>query len=402
MGTIDKFFETSSSKRSEVFRWMRRVLRLIFLGPIAGLMAACGLRFIIISNPDRIGHLAGEVDCFLKERALGLIPHTNPVLLLRRKKAANTALLDLYKGQLTVWDRTWQRVLFSQFARFEMLRVPLGRPVVALKESAYHSQITALWNDRPPLVQLPDVFQADGSSKALQMGIPEDKWFVPLHVREGGYSPVDENMHAHRNADISTYALAIEEITSRGGLVIRMGDPTMTPVIPQYGLIDYANSSFKSDKMDIWLCANARFLIGTTSGLTNVTGMFNRPSALTNMVPLGGCYGMYPNDISIAKKMHNHNGESIPFAEIFNSGLARARYAWIFEEREIKVEANTPEEIRDLTMEMLAKHDGKFELTKEDEILQLRFRALLRPGDYSYGSVARMGRDWLRSYAHLI
>lgn len=366
------------------------------------MMAACGLRFAIISNPNRIGHLAAEVDCFLKERSLGLVPPVNPVLLIPQKKAGNSALLDIYKEHLTVWEKSWQRVLFSQFCRFDMLRLPLSRPVVAIDESASYSQIMALWEDRAPIIKLPQPFLDEGYRLLKQMGLPDGVWFVPLHVREAGYSPVDDNMHSHRNADIATYDIAIDEIIARGGWVIRMGDPSMTPMRTRAGLIDYARSSFKADKMDIWLCAHAHFFLGSSSGLAVVAGMFNRPAALTNMIPLGACYGMSPRDVSIAKKMIKHDGGSISFEKMFSSGLSRQRYAWLFEEHEITIKNNTPEEIRDVTLEMLARHDGTFASTKEDETLQLRFRALLRPGDYSYGSTARMGRNWLRTHAHLL
>jgi hypothetical protein len=85
-----------------------------------------------------------------------------------------------------------------------------------------------------------------------KMGIPKDAWFVCLHVREQGYLGTYSG-HVHRNSSISNYLPAINSITQKGGFVVRMGDPTMTPLQPMDKVIDYALSNFRSNLMDIYL-----------------------------------------------------------------------------------------------------------------------------------------------------
>jgi len=69
-----------------------------------------------------------------------------------------------------------------------------------------------------------------------------------------------------RNANISDYTDAMRAIVARGGWCIRVGDPTMRPLDPIPGVVDYARSSSKSDWMDLFLCARCRFFLGNTSG----------------------------------------------------------------------------------------------------------------------------------------
>ena len=59
------------------------------------------------------------------------------------------------------------------------------------------------------------------------MGVPEDAWFAVCHVREGGFKGEEK----FRDADITTYFEAFNEIVKRGGWVIRMGDNTMAPFV---------------------------------------------------------------------------------------------------------------------------------------------------------------------------
>jgi len=53
-------------------------------------------------------------------------------------------------------------------------------------------------------------------------------------------------------------------------------------------------------------------------------------------------------------------------------------------------------------LEMLERLEGRTNYSQEDEELQRRFKVLMRPGHYSYGGISRIGRDFLRKYAHLL
>jgi hypothetical protein len=66
------------------------------------------------------------------------------------------------------------------------------------------------------------------------------------------------------------------------------------------------------------------------------------------------------------------------------------------------VDENTPDDIRDLVLEMLERTAGTVVYTEKDEALQRRFKQMMRPSHYSYGSVARVGRDFLRKYRRLL
>ena len=72
-------------------------------------------------------------------------------------------------------------------------------------------------------------FPADVEERGWQAfastGMRRADWFVALHVRERGQSRWRTDIHDIRNADIATYLPAINEVTKRGGWVIRMGDP---------------------------------------------------------------------------------------------------------------------------------------------------------------------------------
>jgi putative glycosyltransferase (TIGR04372 family) len=143
------------------------------------------------------------------------------------------------------------------------------------------------WADerRGPLIGLaPD--DRDFCNRVLEaLGLGPDDWYVGLHVREGGlYGDGIGTIASHRSANIEDYKLAIEEVTEAGGWVFRLGDPSMRPISNLPRVIDYARSRFKSPRMNVFLFATSRFVIGTTSGLTTAVQAFGTPLLVVNAI----------------------------------------------------------------------------------------------------------------------
>jgi putative glycosyltransferase (TIGR04372 family) len=234
------------------------------------------------------------------------------------------------------------------------------------------------------------------------LGLPRDAWHVCIHVREPGFSPADESVHAYRNSDPRALNPAVAEIVRRGGWCVRMGDPTMTPLDPVPGVIDYAHHPLRSARLDVLLCARARFFLGNTSGLTLVSSVFGVPSALANLVPLS-VLAFLSSDIGIPKLLRAKTGDRIlTFAEILDSPVGDYRYTRLYADAGLEVIENTPQDIAELAAEMLDRLEGRYQAATGDEDLQQRFMRLLRPGHYSHGAASRVGAAFLRKYRHLL
>jgi putative glycosyltransferase (TIGR04372 family) len=154
--------------------------------------------------------------------------------------------------------------------------------------------------------------------------------------------------------------------------------------------------------MDIFLCNQARFFLGNTSGLKIVSTISGVPCAAANMTPHDCVYGFLPADISIPKLLQIKDGTMPRFADVFASNLCGYHHAKPFEEAGITLIENTPQQIRDLATEMLDALDGTVQRTSEDEARQEAFRRLLTPRHHTYGTRSRIGTAFLREYAHLL
>lgn len=365
--------------------------------PVTALLHLAGYRHATVFT-DRIGHLALEPDCLLKEQALGHVPYRKWIMLAPPGRVANEHLLTYWQPHFHIVRSRAMCFLIASMSRWGLMRYNIDHYVRAIGQAQAAYRIYAAWNDRPPLLALSVEDEAWGAEMLMKLGIPQDAWFVCVHARESGFSPVDEELHGHRNSHIENTIPAMQEIVKRGGWVIRIGDPSMRPLPPMVQVIDYAHHPLKSTRLDIILCARARFILGNTSGVALVGTVFGVPCALANMIPISAM-GISPQDISIPK-LHWSLDEDryLSFGEIFASPLSRAQYGRNFTDTGIRLEENSPEDIKQLATEMLDHLEGGVVDSHECKTLQQAFLALLEADHYSFGTASRAGSRFLKRH----
>lgn len=369
--------------------------------PVTVVLHGLGYRRVTVLT-GRIGHLAAEVDCFLKARALGELPPRKWFLLAPAGRISNTHLMSYWRKHLPVVSNSLACFILGAMSRWFFMRYDVRHYVLSLNETQDLYRLNSLWAGRLPLLALSAEDRSWSETTLRELGVPDGKWFVCIHVREPGFSPGDEAAHAHRNGNPLAMLPVVSEVVRRGGWCVRMGDPTMTRLPQIHGLVDYAHHPLRSARFDVVLCARARCFVGNSSGLALVSTAFGVPSVLVNMIPLSALAPL-PADLSIHKILRSvSDNRLMRFDEILRSPAGDFRYASLYTEAGLVPEENDPEEILSVVCEMLDRIEGKFLETSEDQLLQLRFRELLRPGHYAFGASSRIGTAFLRKYRDLL
>lgn len=139
----------------------------------------------------------------------------------------------------------------------------------------------------------------------VEMGLPENCWFVALHVRERGFYQERAAEAEFRCGTINNYRKAIDLITRLGGWVVRMGDATMTPLPKIEHVIDYPHTKYKSDFMDLYLIKNCRLYIGMDSGIWDVAHMFQKHNLVVNSTGWYMCVPPKYGDLTIIKHYYS-------------------------------------------------------------------------------------------------
>jgi putative glycosyltransferase (TIGR04372 family) len=338
-------------------------------------------------------------------RDLDLAPWRHIVVLSRQDKVANFAYLKyLSQYVIVVTDP-------DLIERFEPLVTVCGFRFsnlfpLAGDEPKSTSEIGNAITARCEMAGIGALLALDprdreaGRSALEKFGVKHNDWFVCLHVREMGYHVgADQN---HRNAAIETYFLAIEAITRRGGWVIRLGDASMSTLPKMERVIDYPHTDLKSPAMDVFLCAECHFMIGMNSGLSNVPYSFGRPVVMINWVNTGSLPS-YPRDGLFLPKLIYSDAEKRPLS--FREALspewrARSYSAAKLRENGARLVDNTPSEIKDVVLEMLARLNGTQEVTKDHQQLDERFLSLLEKDPLR--GIAKIGSAFLKTHQSLL
>ncbi|MDP4026005.1 TIGR04372 family glycosyltransferase [Methylobacterium sp. NEAU 140] len=361
-----------------------------------------GLKHVNMSLAQRIGHLAMEGDTFLRDQIMKTGRRPTAVMIEPTPGGfANPVLAEYFSRYIAIIPLIERADIIQQALAKAGYTINTAPYAVAMYETALGYDVYRRWGTRPPLFDLYARDKAITKNFLRSVGVPDGAWFVCMHARGGGYSPYDEHLHSHRNVEINDYHEAIDRIVARGGWCIRMGDPTMKPMPPRQGVIDYACSQYKSPRLDIGLVASCRFFLGCSSGLHNVAVMFGRPSALANTTPLSGSYALGVSDLAIPQTVADASGRALEIDEIFKSDIANFRLAEEFRRRGLTTKNVEPTAIAALVDEMMDRLEGIAEYTADDILRQNKFRSFFRPGHYAYGAGSQIGRDYLRSHLPL-
>lgn len=387
---------------SFVGAWRRRAVDWL----VKRYLLATGRRILKLTRTDRIGHLMGEIDAVMKEeRLMNPAAPRRPILLVPSEHVANRAAARAWHQHADLVESARLNEILQRIADDPGLRFrdDMFRYYTAINETAAGYAILREWGDRGPLLSL-DASQTRRGDEALRaLGLPDGARFVCFHCRGGGYSPADEVWHTYRNSDIDSYLPAIQALVDEGFYGVRMGDPTMPPLPPMEGVVDYVHSEVRSDWMDVFLCARAEFFLGDSSGLYFVSLAYGRPLALVNLAPTSTAIGPAVGDIGIPKILWNEKEDRpLRFREVLATPVGNYRFAEEYDAAGLRAPGNDAEDVTAVALEMLARSRGDVEYDERDEALQKRYQALFSPGHYAHGAAGRVGRDFLRKHAHLL
>ena len=324
----------------------------------------------------RIGHFAANTELYLCERdaSINVPGRRHADIFFMEPPICNRQLAVMWKRILRVWP-AWIVLSLRRVNRL----IPGG----AVHEIGDNTQgdrdVHNLLDRFPPHLKFTAEEEARGEAGLKTMGIPAGASFVCLIVRDSAYLDAhqskDWSYHNYRDSDIRNYVLAAEEIADRGYFVIRMGTKVRDALKSGHPrIIDYATNGMRSDFMDVYLGAKCAFCISTSTGFDALPLIFRRPIVFVNMVPLGYLWTFRSQIIGITKHhISLQKDKELTLKEIFTQGVGFSLRTSDYEINGIRLIENTPEEIRDVAVEMVERLNGTRQVGTDDDALQRRF-----------------------------
>lgn len=266
----------------------------------------------------------------LRENAIGYLPIGVP------DRVANPYLLDLYKRQCgDVLEIGEKPPNVSSLIDLEVnTAISKDKPTFFYQISSCRMNVSAsdvmrTWDKEngAPILVVDDDVKAKSFALLADNGFQEGDWFVCLHMREAGFrNDAVDPYGAMRNVRAGTYEKAIGKIVEAGGWVVRIGDPTMTPLKGREKVMDAALWPDRPDWFDVYLWSDCRFYIGTQSGPLDAVTAFGKPRVLTNAMLNTALQVTSEKDIIVPKLMKRPDGTLLRFSEML--GLDKNESFW--------------------------------------------------------------------------
>ena len=345
-------------------RTLKALFVLAVLGLVWVLRPLVTIRFgtLFVS---RLGHLAGNTECYLCERDAGMRPKRCIDIWSPVGEPANTYLLKMFSR--VVWIARWGAVVNAIGSRWSWWAKH------TFNDSQWGRDIHNLMERSPPHLKFTRAEERRGQAELRALGITKGEKWVCIIARDPMYLKAKEpaqdySYHSFRDSDINNYRAAAVALMERGYYVIRMGafvDGPMKLSAPKF--IDYAVSGRRSEFMDIYLGAKCAFCISNGTGFDGIPMIFRRPLCYVNEAPFEYLSTWAKDSLAIWK---HHYRRSVTYlgnfdppmpkpmsvAEIVASGAGLFSKAEQFAEAGITLAENTPEEIRDVAIQMTEGH----------------------------------------------
>jgi putative glycosyltransferase (TIGR04372 family) len=158
----------------------------------------------------------------------------------------------------------------------------------------------------------------------------------------------------------------------------------------------------KPDWMDLFLCAENRFYLGTSSGPCMIAPCFGKKCALANYEIISG-RPFYFGNIYIPKLLYDKKkGRKLIFREVLAAETANCYHSNFYLARGLEFIHNSSDEIDELVQEMLKSSKGDLCYTQEEEFLQNKFNSLATSLGATYGTNSRLGCGFLVRHKDLL
>ena len=305
---------------------------------------------------SRIGGIAPWPEIYLceKDAKIGFPNKRFIDIWYHGEKPCNKQIAKMWERTITIYPR-W---LMSRVAKAHRL-MPGGAQFIMPHTSTYDLDKNGLLRKSAQHIKWTNKELQKGAQELRKLGVPDNCEFVCLIVRDNAYldwwRPNESwDYFNYRNGNIDNYVLAAEALAERGIYTIRMGAKVekKIPTTNKF-VIDYASDGFRTDFMDIFLGAHCKFAISTPVGLDEVSRLFRRPIIYVDFI--NWILQLRRGYLSIGKHYFDKNTErQLTWRQILEFEK-RPDYSFevkFYDDNAIYPEFNTPEEIRDVVLEM--------------------------------------------------
>ena len=332
---------------------------------------------------------------------------------LRRRSKTLGELEKLIVLNLSADANSQIRIMYNRVVRIIGAEKPLLRRVFwwcsfatrgVEERDILECQNDPHWHHSDPVVALTSEEISRGEVLLREARFDLNQEFVCYATRTDSYYQklrdrgVNVKSRSVRNPNESIYLNVSKGLSTDGLNIVRMGKDLDSKIDSSEHpwVFDYA-STCRSEFLDVVLFSRCKFLISGATGSVLLRAIFNLPTV--NSDTYRNLKNWFSGDVATFQKVRFvSDGRLATVSEMVKMGDAFSdeRHQ---EKLGVELVKNTAEEILAACEEMIARLNGTWETTEEDEILQTRYWDLICKSGHNGG---RIGAKFLRDNQDLL
>ena len=251
-----------------------------------------------------------------------------------------------------------------------------------------------------PILSFSTKEKKEGFNFLKKIGLSENSKFVCLQVRDEAYLSNEKyKYHDYRNCDVENFRDACNFLADKNIYVLRMGSKVSKKIsFSNSKIIDYATIGVRTDFLDIFLGSKCLFWLSTGSGIDNMSKLFRKPILYVNQAPIGHITTYQKTALIIFKHFFNlKNNKKLNLEELQKKDLCFATSKKKFDEENVIIKENDPNEIKEATREMYTRvREGFWDEWNETKVKQKIFWNKFPYKRKLHGNiVANIGKNFL-------
>ena len=294
---------------------------------------------------SRIGHQTVNFDI-----ALISIKKKTFIFCSHDTKVANNYILSFFKNQ--------KNVFFLQIFKYFYFLIYFvdNRSKFIITWEQYQPKFTVHLNNKSNII-FPNSSQSMVNEILLKYKLKRN--FVGLYSRNSLYVEKnnlnDKNFHGYRDFDFEDFKLAINFLKNQNS-IIKLGESYLEENFEQFKTKIFTSLDFNSnEEVDYILNAYSRYNVMGDSGVSGISSMLRKKIVYVNLIPLNLEHLSYcsPGSIILPKKIYDlKKSRYLTFSENLEINFSLHSINNPYEENNLKVTNNSPEDILNAIVEM--------------------------------------------------
>ena len=382
--------------------FIRRTPLLLAIPPVILMRLLSPLVLVRIgqTNAGRIGHFAMDIELSLLKKRSYAKSSFFPIIFdfyFIDGTPSNSYLMQLWQKEIMFYPK-W---LLKPIHRLN-IKLP-GSSKYDVFDGVTHTDLTLL-DKFEPILKMSQEDENAALSTLKEIGISRDDKIVCLCVRDSEYLRVtfpetDWNEHDHRDSKISTYARAAELLANKGYKVVRMGSIVSDKLESNSAsVIDYANSTIRSDMLDVYLFSHAKFIITTSTGMDFLGALFRIPIGMINIVSSFSIFkGEILKSYQPKEMIDTGSGQHVGLEELIERGYEKAYNQSDFISMRVEFIDNSPDD--------LCHFFSEFEFLVRNSVVtqySSNLSAVLEKYKIDNSNWARISPMWLANHSYFL